>query len=240
MRVNNSEIVSWPLGLCVLILFGPYGCRDPEFEETPWRIDDFDPGTPGAGPAPLCPPGSEAPINNAYSPYMGGDEYPDLVVEVFSYFRCQNCAELALLLDEIWERREDFKDHVRIYFHHFPLYEHETAMELHASTIAAQEQGFENFWAMHDFVFEGIRSDPQVLYTPEDLYEYAKNSLQLDMAEYERVVNDDEKKSYILWDKSQAVELGLIGTPGLFICGKSVMSWPEIEATVDHYLQEMN
>ncbi|MCP4606029.1 MAG: thioredoxin domain-containing protein [Proteobacteria bacterium] len=205
------------------------------FEEEPWRYEGFDPADPGAGPAPLCPPGSKA-INNSESPSMGGDVYPDLTVEVFSYFRCQNCAGLAELMHETWERRSNFQDTVRVFFHHFPLYTHKTAMELHASTVAAQEQGMANFWAMHDKLFDGLRTTPAALYTPEDMYEYARDTLHLNMAQYAKSINDDTMQR-ILWDKEQGESLDVMGTPGVFICGEKLMGWKKnLENVIDDYI----
>ncbi|MDJ0764549.1 MAG: thioredoxin domain-containing protein [Myxococcota bacterium] len=227
------------LGISVLILIYLFatGCRDPEFETAPWRIDGFDPGVSGAGPAPLCPPGSEQPINNSLSPYEGGEVYPDLVVEIFSYFRCANCAKLSESLSEILVRREDIRERVLFYFHHFPLYEHETAMRLHAATIAVHEQDPAGFWQIHDMIFDALRQIPPQLYQPEDIEAFARDILKLDMAAYSNTANSDETMSRILWDKKQGTDLDLLGTPGIVICGRPVEGgWPELEAAVDEYL----
>jgi hypothetical protein len=63
------------------------GCRVPEPDDMASDAGDFDAATDDdAGPGTACP--SDAPdlFNNAYSPYMGGEESVDLEVIDFSYF----------------------------------------------------------------------------------------------------------------------------------------------------------
>ncbi len=237
---KHSSTVSLHSTLCLVacLFIAVSGCRDPEFEETPWKIDGFDPGNPAAGPAPLCPAGSTSSINNSLSPYMGGEEYPGLVIEVFSYFRCQNCGILAHQMHEMWARREDYRKNVRVYYHHFPLYEYDTVMGLHAATIAAQRQSEAAFWQMHDYLFDAIQGSPPVMVTEEDLYAYARDTLKLDMAQYDQTIQADETMQTILWDKEQGVELGMIGTPGIFMCGKMLTGWKQnLEHNIDEVLE---
>ena len=235
-RKNRYSQVASILTLYVLLTVSAIHCRDPLFEDS-LRYEGYDPSEPGAGPAPLCPPESRQTINNSISPYLGGEVAPELVVEVFSFFRCPSCANLAAAIDEIWQRRADFRQRVRVYFHHYPLYEHETAMRLHAATIAAQAQGMGNFWQMHDYIFAGLNSDNITLYTPEDLYVFARDVLHLDMVQYEQTVNSNETIQSIFWDKEQGEDLGMVGTPGVFMCGKKVMVWQQnLEKDIDFLL----
>jgi len=237
MTPNSPRPTARWIGLTVaLALVG--GCRDPEFEEFPWQAGDYDPGAEGASPAPLCPPGSKATVINAHSPHEGGavDEDVWLVVEVFSYFRCANCADLAVLTKELLHRREDINRHVRFYFHHYPLYGHVSDMNLHASTIAVQDQSNEGFWEVHDWVFENLAADDLVLISPGEIREYARDELGLDMARYDEIYDADETRQFIAWDKEQGVDLGMIGTPGVFICGASLGHWPDLEHEIDSYL----
>jgi hypothetical protein len=62
------------------------GCRLPEADDMP-DAGDFDAAVDDdAGPGAFCPPGAPDLFNNAYSPYMGGEESVDLEVIDFSYF----------------------------------------------------------------------------------------------------------------------------------------------------------
>lgn len=237
MRQNANTSIIKQIAVLIFGIVLAAACRDPEFEEAPWRAGGFDPGEPGAGPAPLCPAGSTAPINNSLSPYIGGDVHPDLVVEVFSYFRCKNCAHLADMMHEIWHRRTDYQETVRFYYHHFPLYGHKTDMQLHAATVAAQEQSMDAFWQMHDFMFAGINADPPILYDAAELREFAQNVLQLDMVKYDQTANSDETMQQIAWDKEQGVNLGMIGTPGIYLCGEAMLEWKmHVEENIDNLL----
>ncbi len=233
---NTSK--KWIVGSALLVVLGAMlvsGCRDPEFEAF-HRPEGFNPDGDMI-PAPLCPAGSSQPFNNFYSPTMGGEVYPDLTVEIFSYFRCQNCAGLAMLMEELWEERQDYKDYVRVYFHHFPLYEHETVMQLHAAAVAMQDQGDEYFWEIHDWNFEALNQVPPVVLYAEDFHDYAENIMMLDMDRYWEVFNDPQTQAYIIWDKDQGVAEDMLGTPGIFICGKpTIGGWGNIENAIDEYL----
>jgi protein-disulfide isomerase len=110
-------------------------------------------------------------------------------------------------------------------------------MELHAASVAIQQQKLEYFWEIHDYMFENLAKEPPVLISPEDLYDYARDVLGLDMELYDEVYLDPNVMSYILWDKQQGENLDVIGTPGIFICGKPInRGWSEIEEAIDEFL----
>jgi len=216
-----------------LILMG--GCRTPEETEGEWTPDAgvFDAAVDDdAGPGSLCPEGTPDYFNNVYSPYVGGEETVELEVVAFSYFKCPHCADFAELFRGVWEDRPDFQDRVRFYFHHFP-FNYETAWRIHACTVAAGNQGLDNFWAMHDYLFDGILEGDQK--SEEDLVAYADEVLNLNMTKFDADREDPATMSYLQWDKSQAQAVGVTGTPSVFICGEKI-SWSSIEERVDEYL----
>ena len=217
------------------------GCRTPVFQEDwtpPSNIEEFDAAVDDdAGPGKFCPEGSPDLFNNAYSPYIGGEETIDMAVVDFSYFRCPHCAHCADMIRKIWTTNPTFKKHVRLYFHHFP-FSNETAWKLHAATAAAGYQGVEYFWAMHDYIYDGMALDSPKYYSVEDLAEYAENILQLDMDQWEFDRNQEtnpDTYSYLQWDKAQAHAVGITGTPSLFVCGKKI-NWSKLETVVESYL----
>jgi len=221
--------------LVLLAMTLTISCRDPELPAE-WQPDggDFDAGEDDAGPGELCPPDSPDLFNNAYSPYLGGEESVDLEVVHFSYFRCPHCADFSAWERELWETRPEYRDRVRVYFHHFP-FTGETAWKLHAATVAAYNQGMENFWAMHDYIFDGALDS--IHYTPEDMREFAETELGLDMTQYDADVADGSAVyGFLEWDKAQGQAAGVSGTPKVFVCGEMLGSWGELEDVVDDYL----
>jgi protein-disulfide isomerase len=213
------------------------GCRDPELPAD-WDsgAGEFDAGVDDAGPGELCPPSAPDLFNNAYSPYMGGDESVDLEVVNFSYFRCPHCADFGHFSRKLWDDHPEFRNRVRLYFHHYP-FTGETAWKVHASTVAAHNQGLEHFWAMHDYISDGALADDKVLYSPADLRAYADEVLGLDMAQFDADMEDgSEVYSFLEWDKAQGQAAGVSGTPKVFICGELLSNWNNLGEEIEDYL----
>ncbi|MBW2277457.1 MAG: thioredoxin domain-containing protein, partial [Deltaproteobacteria bacterium] len=97
-------------------------CRNPPATDdfTP-DGGDFDAAPDDAGPGELCPSGTPDLFNNAHSPYIGGEQSAELEVVGFSFFRCPHCANFAEWAREEWEVNDQYRDRVRLFFHHFPF-----------------------------------------------------------------------------------------------------------------------
>lgn len=223
--------------LTVVTILAPIsGCRDP-FVDNPWVPDSgkFDADVEDdAGPGELCPEGTQDLFNNYYSAFLGGQESVDLEVVNYSYFRCPHCASFSKLWEEIFERRADIRARVRLYYHHYP-FNYESAWRLHAATVAAGNQGMENFWAVHDFIYGGILMDSPEYYSEEEVIAFCDDVLNLDMDRFFDDLEDDVTYAYLQWDKDQALAQEVTGTPSVFICGSKI-SWGSIEEKIDEYL----
>jgi protein-disulfide isomerase len=220
-----------------LILAGATACRDPLLDGTGWQpdADPFDADVEDdAGPGALCPPGTADLFNNFYSPYAGGEDSVDLEVVNYSYFRCPHCAHFSEVWEEMFDRRADIRARVRLYFHHYP-FNYESAWQLHAATVAAGNQGVENFWAVHDYIYGGMNMEEPEYYSLEEVTAFADDVLGLDMARFEDDLNDDVTYAFLQWDKAQAIAQEVTGTPSVFICGEKI-SWGSIEERIDGYL----
>jgi protein-disulfide isomerase len=211
-------------------------CRNPS-KNNPWTPPDggdFDAAPDDAGPGELCP--SDAPdlFNNAYSPYLGGEQAVDLEVVGFSFFRCPHCADFAEWARAEWATNDEYRERVRIFFHHFP-FSSQVYWEIHAATVAAANQGMDNFWAMHDYLFEGVNQD--VTYEPDQLRTFADEVLGLDMQLYDYDVTSEMTYGFLEWDRSQLEALGYSSTPSIFICGEKVSSWIATGDAIDSHLE---
>lgn len=211
---------------------GAGACRPIEGWDGPSGTD-FDASPDDGGAGALCPDGTPDLFNNAYSPYLGGEESVDLEIVDFSYFRCPHCAHFADLWEGVWADRPDFRARVRFYFHHYP-FSGDAAWNVHAATVAAGNQGMENFWALHDYVFGRLYDNDDYL-TFDEIRAYCADVLLLDMAQFDADVDDPDTMAFLAWDKQQALDAGVGGTPAVFVCGQKI-SWNEIEGVVDGYL----
>lgn len=212
------------------------GCRDFELSDS-WTPDasTFDANVEDdSGPGALCPPGTPDLFNNYYSPYFGGDVSVDLEVSNCSYFRCPHCASFSRLSAKLLQERKDIRDRVRIYYHHYP-FNYESAWALHGAAVAAGNQGMENFWAVHDYIYAGMLSDPPEYYSAEDVVEFADDVLYLDIDQLVEDMNSDVTYAFLQWDKNQALAQEVYGTPSVFICGEKI-SWGSLEDKIDSYL----
>jgi protein-disulfide isomerase len=222
----------------VIILFA-CACREPAGQDDVLPDGSgFDAGDDDGGVVIGCPAGTPDLFNNSKSPWFGGEGdggVVDLEVVQFESFRCPHCADLAELERGLWQgTRPDFRKRVRVYFHHFPFSDGVTPA-VHASTVAAMNQGMESFWAMYDLIFDGMLASPAHYYTPDELRDYADTVLGLDMEKYDADVADPATMDFIGWDKNQATAQGANSTPAVFVCGKHI-KWGDLESVVDSYL----
>jgi hypothetical protein len=234
-RSPTSALRVAALGLLPILAVA--GCRDPLLDDEYWTPDasDFDASiVDDAGPGELCPPGTENLFNNAYSHYLGGEESVELAVSNFSYFRCPHCAHFAELSHGIWAAREDFRKRVRLYFHHFP-FDNLTAWQLHACAEAAGRQGMENFWAVHDLIYDGMNAESVKVYSIDEIVAFVDDVLNLDMDQFNADRESDVMLSFLVWDKSQGQAVGVSGTPSVFVCGQKI-GWSSVEEVVAGYL----
>lgn len=144
------------------------------------------------------------------SPEMGA---PDAVVTIVEWadFECSACRVAYPLFDELVKR---FEGQVRLVFKNYPLPIHPHGELAARAGIAAQNQG--KFWEMHHVLFENQERLEQV-----DLERYAKQ-VGLDAPKYRVDFTAKETTERIEKDKKQADELGLDGTPMIFINGRKV------------------
>ena len=153
-------------------------------------------------------PAANRAIPVAGSPSRGPESAPVTLVE-FADFECPFCQKMAPELDALWEKH---KDKVLFVYKFMPLSMHPHGESSARAAAAAQLQG--KFWEMHHALF----ANGQHLEQPE-VDGYARlagldvDRLHADMAS--AAVNDR-----LAADKKLADDLGVKGTPTLFVDGR--------------------
>ena len=199
---------------------------------TPPDVPAFDAGSADDEvPGNRCPESPAYRFDNRYSPFFGGEEAVDVEVAQFSNFSCPHCADFASMTRDLWNRREDFRRRVRIYFHHYP-FDYEIPWEQHRSAVAAANQGMDHFWEMHDFIYDGLDSGNQ--YGKKTLFDFAEQN-GLDRTRFEADYESEETIAFITWDRDQCLRTGASGTPSVFVCGEPI-NWSLLESEVDRLL----
>jgi len=159
----------------------------------------------------------DAPIRGAL---MGAD----VTIVEFSDFECPFCRQAHPILGRV---AREHSDRVAFAFKHYPLSMHEHARAASRATIAAHRQG--KFWEMHDLVFENQHS-----LAPSDLVEYATR-LGLDMERFHADMESEETEALIERNRAEGRDLGVDGTPRIFVNGRPFTE--PIEA-LDTYVRE--
>ncbi len=128
---------------------------------------------------------------------------------VYSDFQCGFCRQLTTTLHRV---RAEFPDNVAIVYRHFPLQGHPRAFPAAVAAECAAEQGA--FWEYHDKLFAegGDLSDAR-------LVELAA-ALKLDQPRFIACLQSAGAKQAVEANFREATELGLPGTPFVFINGR--------------------
>ncbi|MBI4817384.1 MAG: thioredoxin domain-containing protein [Deltaproteobacteria bacterium] len=162
-----------------------------------------------AGAPPSGPPAPTGPVNIdiGRAPVKGDPKAPIKVV-VFSDFECPFCSRVEPQLKQL---EQEYGKKVQFAFKHYPLPFHSKAELAGVASLAAHRQG--KFWPMHDKLFENQKALER-----SNLVDYAKQ-LGLDMAKFEKDLDDPELKAWIKSDTEQGSKVGVRGTPATFVNG---------------------
>jgi protein-disulfide isomerase len=157
----------------------------------------------------VTPPAKAKPAQPV-STVRGSDKAP-ITVLVFSDFESFPCARSASVIDGLLQQTRD----VRVIFKHAPAASNPNAMLAHEAALAGGAQG--KFWEMHDTLFEN-----QTHLTRADLLGYAK-SLGLDLAAFERALDNHTYRPIVERDLAEAAGLGVTTTPTFFVNGRRLV-----------------
>jgi protein-disulfide isomerase len=140
---------------------------------------------------------------------------------VYSDFECGFCRQLTTALHRV---RAEFPDTVSIVYRHFPLQGHPRAFPAAVASECAAEQGA--FWEYHDKLFAegGDLSDAR-------LVELAA-ALKLDQQRFIACLQSAKPKQVVEANSREATELGLPGTPFVFLNGRRLEGAPSYENLV--------
>lgn len=149
-------------------------------------------------------------IDPGASPTKGPDDAIVTIVE-WADFQCPGCFAMKPWLELMVER---FPGQVRMVFKHFPLSKHTQAKGAAQAAVAAHNQG--KFWEMYDLLFAAQETNEL---GPQDLTAMAKK-LKLDMEKFRADFSSKETLKIVEDDMKQADDLGLDGTPFIWINGR--------------------
>ena len=153
-------------------------------------------------------------------PQIGPDDALITVV-TFSDFECPYCAKAEPPLEAMVEA---YKGKVRVIFKHYPLPFHKNAIPAAKAAWAAQQQ--DQFWPMHDWLFEN-RGNLMAL--TKDI-----ESMGIDEAQWQKDYISPEAGLAVDSDRMAGGRVGVGGTPAFFVNGhpyqgfKTESQWSDI------------
>ncbi len=160
-------------------------------------------------------PGPEAdtkvyPVKPGDAPSKGPANAP-LVLVVFSDFQCPFCKRVEPTLAEV---EKHYPGKVRVVWKNYPLPFHNNAEPAAEAAMAADAQG--KFWPMHDRLFDNNTA------LDRESLENDAAAIGLDLPRFRADLDAGRYKARIEADKQEGSELGVVGTPAVFINGRKI------------------
>jgi len=157
----------------------------------------------------LLPPRQEVAVGE--SPAAGPAEAPVTLIE-FADYQCPYCRQEEPLVKRL---REEFKDQLKVSYRDFPLPMHPNARKAAEASRCAGEQG--QYWPYHDRLFSGSADD----LADAGLKSMARE-LKLDGAKFDQCLASSEEAAAVDKDFNAGKDLGITGTPTMYINGYTV------------------
>ena len=154
-------------------------------------------------------------IDTRNCPADGPDEAVAELV-IFSDFQCPFCSRIV---KPVHEAKEELGDQLRVVFKQMPLDRiHPQARPAAIASLAAHRQG--RFWDYHDTLFKNAKK-----LSDADLLRYAKR-VGLDIDTFQADLKDPALAAQVQQDVSHAKQIGVTGTPSVFLNGRRMKSPP--------------
>ncbi len=148
------------------------------------------------------------PVDAGDAPSRGGPGAPVELV-MFMEAQCPFCVRASATVDQLQER---YGHQLRVIYKHMPLAMHTHARAAALAMEAARRQ--DRFWEYHDLLYaraSELRS--------EGFFEEIAAQAGLDVARFQRDLDDPSLAANVDADQAQASSLGITGTPNFFVNG---------------------
>jgi protein-disulfide isomerase len=166
-----------------------------------------------------APPVFRAQISVAGEPSKGSETAPVTIVK-FEDFHCPFCKQVQPTFNELLSK---YNGKVRLVHKDLPLESiHPQARQSAEAARCAYEPG--KLWAYHDKLYA---NSPKA--SADDLKSYAKE-VDLNVDSFDRCFANGKYKAVVQQDLNEGVQLGLTGTPTIFINGREISGNQPLEA----------
>jgi protein-disulfide isomerase len=147
-------------------------------------------------------------IDTSQSPFKGPADAPVVIVE-FTDFQCPYCARLGATIDQMMKL---YPGKLKIVYKSFPLSSHRYSWQAATTAVAANKKG--KFWEVYKEIFANYNrlNDAKL--------KEIRSHFGLETPEFEALMNSPEIRSRVASDRNEGIQLGVQGTPTVFINGK--------------------
>jgi len=171
-----------------------------------------------------------------------GDADAPVTIDVFEDFQCPACQLFTENIEPLVIQNLVESGQARYVFHNFPFLDGNGAGSSGESdqaanaSMCANEQG--KFWEMHSILYANLGGENQGAFSDRRLQAMAE-SVGLDMSEFNSCFSANEYEAEIQADFDLGQEMGVSGTPTVFVNGTQVgapgriASYDEIAAAVN-------
>ena len=136
-----------------------------------------------------------------------------VTIAVFDDYQWLYCARLEPIFQQVLDK---YPDNVKLVVKHFPLSNHKYAQKSATAALAANAQG--KFWEFHSKLFKNYK-----VINDAKIQDIAKE-LGLDMEKFAKDMKSPDVKNLIARDANNGRQIGVRGTPTIFINGKLLIN----------------
>ena len=175
-----------------------------------------------------------------------GDTNAPVVIDVFEDFQCPACAYFTEEVEKRVVETYVARGQVYYVFHLYPFLDQASVRkESHQAanaSMCAMEQ--ERFWDYHAMLFANWNGENAGAFNDNNLIAFAE-TLALDMASFTACFEENRYQDQIQADLNLAAEMGVSGTPSVFVNGQQVTpghipSFEDIQQAVEAALDQAN
>jgi protein-disulfide isomerase len=174
-----------------------------------------------------------------------GDPNATVTIDVFEDFQCPACQYFTQSVETLVIENLVATGKARYVYHNYPFLDGDGASnggesdQAANASMCANEQG--NFWEMHDTIYANWNGENQGAFSTPHLQAMAE-SIGLDMDAFNECFTANKYKADIQADFDLGKEMGVSGTPTVFVNGKQagqpgkIATYEEIAQAVEQAL----
>lgn len=155
---------------------------------------------------------------------LGNQDAPISIVE-FADFQCPFCGRYHTAVAPTIFQEYIQTGKAKLIYKHVAFLGPESVYAAVASECAANQ---DKFWEFHDYLFEHQQGENEGAFNKDKLLAFGQ-ALNLDAAQFEKCVTNDETVARVQADTEEAQKFGVSSTPTFFVNGKPLVGLKSVD-----------